>query len=135
MSKRGSYFPDKETGKDWSNWGVVCLYCGERFYGGINKGAMECANHTTVEHPGEALSYAAFATPQSYEAEKKAKFMTSTKEALNLDRILRDHGSGWYFYALHYGVSEADDHIKQLRETEGDRPKGLREMVQERERI
>ena len=129
MSKRGKYLPDKHTGKDWGNWGVVCLYCGERFYGGVSKAARECANHTTVEHRGDALCYAAIASAQSYEAEKKAKFMTSVRKAVDLNRILREHGGGWYFYALHYGVAEADDHIKRVAEIGGEGIQRLRDIV------
>lgn len=129
MSKRGKYLPDKGGGKDWSNFGVVCLLCGERFYKGVDRAARDCANHTTVEHPGEVRRYATFASPLSYEAEKKAKFMTGTREAIGLERILREHGGGWYFYALHYGMAEADDHIKRVAEMGGERPQRLRDMV------
>lgn len=129
MKKRGDYFPDKDVGKEWGNFGIACLLCGEKFYGGIDKAARECTNHTTGEHPGEVPRYAAFASPQSYEAEKKAKFVTSVREAIGLERIWRDHGSGWYFYALHYGVAETDDHIRRVAETEGERVEKLRDMV------
>lgn len=121
-------------GKEWGNFGVVCLLCGERFYGGLDRAARECANHTTGEHPGEIARYAGFATPQSYDAEKKAKFLTSASEAVGLERILREHGGGWYFYALHYGVAEADDHIMKVAETEGKSVEKLRDMVEHAQR-
>ena len=116
-------------GKDWGNWGVACLYCGERFYGGVSKASRQCANHTTIEHPGETPHYVAFASPLTYEAEKQARFMGTVNEAVALERIMREHGSGWYFYALHYGVAEADDHIRRVAETEGERVEKLRDMV------
>jgi len=72
--------------------------------------------HSAVEHAGEAVEYGAFATPLSYEAEKKAKYGASIKEVVEANRIWREHGSGWYFYALHYGVGEALSHIRQLEE-------------------
>lgn len=130
MSNRGKYLPDKDAGKNWGNFGVVCLICGLHFYGGVDKATRECANHTTAEHPGQVARYAAFATPLSYEAEKKARFLTGTRDAVGLERVLREHGGGWYLYALHYGVAEADDHIRAVLETEGEKPKTLREMVQ-----
>lgn len=131
MSKHGKYFPDKDAGKEWGNFGVACLLCGLHFYGGIDKAAKECVNHTAGEHPGEVPRYAAFASPRSYEAEKKAKFLTSMREAVGLERIWRDHGSGWYFFALHYGVAEALARISDLEKMEGEKIQGLREKVVE----
>lgn len=122
----------KESGDDWSNFGVVCCLCGEKLYGGTEKAILQCAAHSQVEHEGETLEYAVFATPLSREAKKRAHSMTTATEAVTLTRIRRDHGTGWYFYALHYGTGVALDHLRQIEQMGDERPATLRERVQKK---
>lgn len=132
MSKRGKYFPDKDSGKNWTDFGLFCLRCGKRFHGGIDRAMKPLLQHFVEEHQGENVEYGAFATPTSYEAGKKARGMGTIKEVVQLNRIWREHGSGWYFYALHYGVNEALVRIREVEEMEGTDIKRLRDQVEER---
>lgn len=117
----------QEGGGDWGNFGLVCLLCGEKFYGGADNAMKPLLAHSSAEHMGERVDYAGFATPLSQDAKKRAGYLTSINEAVKLRKIEREHGTGWYFYALHYGVAEA---LARIQDLEGQEVQTLRERVQ-----
>jgi len=126
MSRRDKRDPWGESGKNWKDFGLVCLHCGRTFYGGIDQAMKPLLAHSALQHEGQLPRYAASATPVSYEAKKRGIPRPTISEGVAASKILHEHGSGWYFYALHYGAPEA---LARIADVGGMKPKTLRERV------
>jgi len=89
MSRRErDHYPEEGSGKNWTDFGLFCLRCGKKFHGGIEGARKPLLAHCAEEHQGN-VEYGAFATPVSYEAEKRARGMGTIEEVVQLNRIWR----------------------------------------------
>ena len=108
MKKRGQDWDEFEEGGHWKFNSIGCLLCGKvltgRNYGEAHE---QYVNHHRRNHEGEYVSYVPIGEPIDADAKKQAKKVGTFAEALKIEEIRRDHGDGWYMFALREGINKA----------------------------
>ena len=107
----------KKRQEDWDEFGeqghwrfnkIGCLLCGAILSGKTYGEALKLfEEHHLGRHEGQHDCYVPIGEPIDADAKKQAKKVGTFAEALKIEEIRRDHGDGWYMFALREGINKA----------------------------